>query len=87
MKRLAYAKRRDANEPEIVNALKSIGCAVHRMDDPVDLLVGYRGKAHLIEVKTPRGSLTDSQIEFIADWPGDVHVVTTAEQAIEVVTQ
>ncbi len=81
-----YAKRRDANEPEIVEALEKAGCHVQRLDTPFDLLASKRGKDHKIEVKMPRGKLTPTQVDYIADQKGaPVHVVTTAEEALEVV--
>lgn len=46
-----YAKRRDANEAELIRALTSVGARVWQLDRPVDLLVGYRGAWHLLEVK------------------------------------
>lgn len=87
-----YAKRRDENEAEIVKALESIGCTVHRLDTPVDLLVG-RGAANLlIEVKNPdkpRGDrqLTEGQRKFFAAWKGQVCQVETVDEAIKVVTR
>lgn len=32
MKRRAFAKRRDANEPDIVAALRKVGASVQRLD-------------------------------------------------------
>ncbi len=88
MKRLAYAKKRDANEPEIVDALQKAGCYVHRLDDPVDLLVSKPGgKVFQIEVKTPKGKLTPAQVDYIADSHAPVHVVTSPEEALEVVSR
>jgi Holliday junction resolvase len=73
MKRKSYAKRRDENEPEIVKALEGIGAKVIRLDI-VDLLVNYRGKIYLLEVKTPEGKLTKKQRELLDDgWP--IHIV------------
>lgn len=55
--RSARAKRRDANEPEIVAALELAGASVTRLDgDGVpDLLVGFQGRSKLLEVKLPLG--------------------------------
>jgi hypothetical protein len=85
-----YAKRRDANEPEIIKALESIGCVVERLDTPCDLLVSCRSRPAynwLIEVKVPGGTLTKKQKDFIRDWPGQIRVLETAEEAIELVTE
>lgn len=88
VKRLSHAKRRDENELEIVHALEQIGCHVTRLDDPFDLLVGYRGRDFKMEVKMPRGTLTDDQVDYIADNRGaPLHVVTTVDQAIAVVSR
>lgn len=35
-----YATRRDANEPDIIAALRKIGAKVHLFDEPVDLCEG-----------------------------------------------
>lgn len=58
--------RRDANEPEVVQALRAAGAMVWRIEqrDLFDLLVGYRGKWHLLEVKTDHGKLEDGQAVF-----------------------
>jgi hypothetical protein len=85
-----YAKQRDENEPEIVAALEAIGCTVHRLDQPCDLLVGRGAKNILLEVKNPlkpKGDqkLTDGQKKFEEGWRGQFAVVKTPEEAIDVV--
>ncbi len=87
MKYKKYDARRDANEGEIVKALEKIGCKVHRLHKPVDLLVGYRGYNFLLEVKIEKGKLTKDQDKFIPDWLGQVAVIRTAEQAIDIVSR
>lgn len=81
-----YDKRRDANEKEIVLALRCAGAHVFLLDRPVDLLVGYGGVSHLIEVKIEEGGrLTTPQRDFIKRWTGkggDVHVVRTVDEAL-----
>lgn len=88
MKRLAHAKRRDANEPEIVRVLRKFGATVVLLDNPVDLLVGYRGKNFLFEVKTENGSLNKKQKQFIEDWKGEApNVVMSVSETIKVIRQ
>ncbi len=92
MKRMARAKTRDRNEPEIVEALRRLGCAVYRMDEPLDLLVGVKlGLWHetiLLEVKDGNKApsdrpLTPSQVEFFRDWLGGrAGVVRCVEEAL-----
>ena len=55
---MKFAKRRDANEKLIVDALVAYGCSVTRLNEHgvPDLLVGLRGKTWLIEVKMPLGA-------------------------------
>jgi len=80
--------KRDANEREIIDALKQIGCTVKQLSATglPDLLVGYRGKNYLIEVKQSNGKLTDDQVEFHASWFGRIDVVMNVDEAIKIVT-
>lgn len=75
--------KRDANEPLIVDALKACGVYVQKLDQPVDLLCCYRGRTFLAEVKNPdaRGKPTRLQTEFLANWPGDICILETPEDA------
>lgn len=64
MKPSWVGKRRDANEPGIVDALLRAGFCVMRLNDPCDLLVwpkagGYFG---LIEVKDPSQPKSDRRL-------------------------
>lgn len=79
------AAKADGNQREIVNALKAIGARVYYIKEPVDLLVGYRGKNCLLEVKDIHGRLTKAQEEFMQTWPGEAWIVQTVNQAMEAV--
>lgn len=81
------AAKVDANQHAIREALKQIGCATEYIKEPVDLLVCFRGETAVMEIKNPDGrdQLTKAQVEFIARWPGKVHVVRTPEEAIKAV--
>lgn len=48
-----HARRRDNNEPEVVEALRRAGAAVQRLDGRglPDLLVSFANELYLIEVK------------------------------------
>lgn len=85
MKRRSYAKKRDANEPAIVDALEAAGAFVKRTDDPADLLVLFSGKWFVLEVKTPHGKLTPDQEAFHRLHPGAVPIVTTQNEALAAV--
>ena len=83
-----YAKNRDTNEREIVDGLRAMGARVVQIDRPVDLLVGYRRKTFLLEVKSGKGRLTALQAEFFDAWAGGTAVVVRSlEEAICVVTK
>lgn len=84
-----YAKRRDANEREIIDALEAIGCTV-APSDVVDLLVGRAGQTYLLEVKDgdkspSRRKLTPSQKKLQAGWKGHYAVVKSVEEALTAV--
>ncbi len=87
-----HAKRRDANEPSIVEALRAAGASVSRLNDPglPDLIVGYRGKTKLLEVKVVEtkagkahkrdgqggaGELTEAQAKWWAGWGGETPAI------------
>ena len=70
--------RRDKNEREIVTAFRRAGAAVERLSGKgaPDLVVGFRQRTMLVEVKTSTGDLTPAQREWHARWPGSrVHIV------------
>lgn len=81
------AARTDDNQEAIVKALRQIGVAVEIIKQPVDLLIHHRGVTSVMEVKNPDGrdELTKDQVEFIARWPGTVHVVRSVEEAMRAV--
>jgi hypothetical protein len=65
------AARVDANQDQVVSALRAAGAYVWIIGLPVDLLVGYKGYTILMEVKDgPRKRLTALQEAFFAKWDG-----------------
>lgn len=86
-----YGKKVDANQKEIVQALEAIGCDVLEIGWPLDLLVGYRLRNVLIEIKDSEKpeserELTDWQKEFFMEWRGQRAKAETVDQAIKIVT-
>lgn len=83
------AAKVDSTQVAIVDALRRIGCYVlhlHQLGGGVpDLLVWGRNRFMLMEVKTPGEKINKAQAEFIATCPGEVHVVQSAEQAVNAV--
>lgn len=90
---MRQAAKRDANEKEIVAALEACGCSVTRLSQKgvPDLLIGYLHPVTriptttLIEVKERKGTLTPDQMEWHADWAGEVYVVRSIEDALKAV--
>jgi Holliday junction resolvase len=81
------AAKRDIAEPEIITALTRCGFSVYRLNQPVDLLAGYRGVNYLIECKSgSKGyarALNENQQEFAAQWNGaPVFVLRSQDDAI-----
>ncbi len=82
------AAKRDIAEPEVVSALRMCGMSVERMDTPVDLLVGFRGRCWLVEVKSSdKGygkALNVNQQKFADGWRGpEVVILRSAQDAID----
>ena len=65
------AARVDANQEQIVSALRAAGAYVWIIGLPVDLLVGYKNHTFLVEIKDgPKRRLTNLQEEFFKNWTG-----------------
>ena len=77
-----WDKRTDANERDIIRAMEKIGAKIYRVAKPLDLLVTFRQRTLLMEVKTEDGKLTKVQEDFLAIWPGEVHIVRSIDEAI-----
>jgi hypothetical protein len=68
---MRYAARVDANQDQIVVALRAAGAFVWIIGLPVDLLVGYKGHTFLVEIKTnSKKRLTGLQTDFFEKWCG-----------------
>ena len=88
-----WAARTDANQAEIVAAMRSAGASVWIIGMPVDLLVGAHGKTMPVEVKTMQGKKapranghTPLQVEFLASWRGGpVATVCDVDSALRLV--
>lgn len=77
----------DANQPEVVKAMRKIGAVVtpmHQLGKGVaDLLVSWRQKWFVMEVKSKsKSDLTPDQIEWIAEQRAAVVIVTSPAEAV-----
>lgn len=84
------AARRDDNEQEIVKALRKAGAYVAYIDTPADLVVGYKGRTIILEVKDGNKppsarKLTPNEQKFHDEWTGGpLHIVTCIQEAIDI---
>ena len=89
MRRQAHAKTRDENEPEIVKALRELGCRVWTMDQPADLLLQYPdGTWDVWEVKNSTGAnvyVTKDEVRTFADMIQPPALCFSAPQAVRMV--
>lgn len=85
------AAKVDANQSEIVAALRRVGATVQPLHTVgkgcPDLAVGWRGQTFLIEVKDGNKppsarKLTDDQVEWHGGWKGQVAVVKSVDEAL-----
>lgn len=85
------ATKVDANQSEIVVALRMVGCSVQPLHmvgkGCPDLLVGRHGINVLIEVKDgskppSARKLTPDQVDWHGSWAGQVHVAASVEEAV-----
>lgn len=81
----------DANHTEIVAALRQIGATVVDLAKVgkgcPDILVGFRGKTYLMEIKTKTGHVRATQEQFFRSWSGGhIAVVRSFDDAYKVLT-
>jgi Holliday junction resolvase len=88
---MAYAKRTDANQAEIVKTLRQAGADVYDLSKVgkgiPDLLVTFNGETILMEVKRDaKAKFTAEQLKFIANWTGGpLSRVDSPESALRVI--
>ncbi len=88
------AARIDANQPEIVQALRDVGgsVAITSMvgNGFPDIVVGYRGQNYLIEIKDgakppSKRKLTHDEQEWHDLWRGTVHIANSIDEALAII--
>ena len=86
---LLWNAKVDANQGEIVQALRDAYCSVlplHRLGQgSPDLAVGYQGRTYFLEIKTTKGNLTPAEVEFMSTWRGHYVIVRGREDALRAV--
>ena len=92
---MAAARRQtnyDANHIEIVDKLRSIGAVVVDLaavgKGVPDILVGWRGRTYLFEIKTTKGYVRATQEQFFRSWSGGrIAVIRSFDEALDVLTE
>ena len=87
---MSYKKKSDGNQAAIIKRLRenpeiSVR-SIHRHGDGIpDLLVGYRGRNYIFEVKNPEydGRLTDAEQKFADGWKGQWASIFYVQEIIE----
>ena len=81
------AAKVDGNHHEIVDEFRRLGCSVVSLaavgGGVPDLLVGYGGRNFLVEVKLPKGKVSELQKEWYYNWKGYATVVRSVEHVRE----
>lgn len=97
----AKSSKKDLNQPEIEQALRQAGAAVlsiHQVKNAFDMVVGFRGKVYLMEVKNPErrpkrrpaaeGMLTDGEADCHAMFAlvgVKIHILFSIDEALRVI--
>lgn len=86
-------RRTDANQAEIVAALRQIGCDVMDLSHvgrgvPDILVAPSDNQMFLMEIKTAKGKLNKRQIQWMARWQGPkVYIVHSIDEALAAVRE
>ena len=86
---MRWNARSDANQAEIVAALRQVGASVVVLSRVgqgcADLACGIRGRTFFLEVKTDKGELTPAEKNFMEGWRGHYAIVRTPEEALKAI--
>jgi len=91
--RKRYGRKVDANQKEIVKAIRKTGRQVFEIEEPFDLLIDNFGEWLVMEVKNPEtharqkggGKMTDKQLEILETLTAKVLVAENVTQALSLV--
>ena len=87
MKFAASHHRNDAAHAEICDALRSLGFSVQSLagvgGGVPDVLAGMAGRNFLLEIKTDKAKLNETQTAWHDSWRGQVAVIRGVDDAIK----
>lgn len=81
----------DSNQKEVVAAFRGYGCSVkhvHMVKGFVDIVVGYQGVTHLVEIKDgskppSARKLTPDEQDFWDHWHGELPVIVESVDDVD----
>ena len=83
-----YHSKVDANQPQILKQLKQLGISykpVHQIKGFCDIIVGFKGKNYLFEIKpNDKAKLTSGEQLFHDYWSGQINVVTSIDEILNI---
>lgn len=91
--RKRYGRKTDANQKDIVRALRRSGRIVFEIEEPFDLLIDNIGEWLVMEVKNPEtharqkggSKMTVKQLEILETLSATVLVAETVDEALNLV--
>jgi len=87
------AAKVDDNQREVVDDLRRLGCSITHLHGVgmgcPDILAGWRGRNFLFEIKDgakppSARTLTEMQVRWHRVWEGQVAVIHSADEALEI---
>lgn len=83
---MTRANKVDRNQAEIVRALRDCGASVQPLNAVKcgcpDILVGFRGRNLLMEIKARGGRMTEDELDWHGAWNGQVVIVWSVDEAL-----
>jgi len=88
-----YGRKTDANQKDIVRALRKCGRIVFEIEEPFDLLIDNIGEWLVMEIKNPDtharqvggSKMTDTQLDILETLSAKVLVAETVDEALNLV--
>jgi len=82
-----FARKKDATHEMVADAFRKAGWSVvdtYRAPDCPDFFAASNGRTVAVEVKSKGGKLTASQEKFRQTWTGEYYVVSTLDEAQQI---
>ena len=79
---------RDAVEDPLLDVARRMGASILPISETGggDVILGWRGSNIMVEIKSKRGRLTPAQVEFHEDWRGQISIIRTEAELVELLS-